>query len=99
MRPLAYSAMLLGALFFAAPAILLVALHTFCPGIGDEQRAMRMIQGGETKEQVLTLFGPPHNGTEDEDQWTYRCDPTGGTLFRVYFGRDDRVTHREWWAN
>jgi hypothetical protein len=99
-------------LFFACTAFLCVSYIAvaldlrpvdFRPGIGyPPEQHMVTIQGGMTKDEVRSVLGRPHwprDGSESGDQWTYRCDFFGGTLFRVYFGPDGRVTHREWWLN
>ena len=74
----------------------------FRPGIGDPEQAKIKIKNGMTRDEVRSLLGPPH-GRDDDSQgaiyWTYRCDFFGGTLFRVHFGPDDRVTSSEWWLN
>jgi hypothetical protein len=97
-------------LLFACPALCCGLIGTtldlrpvdFRPGIGDPEEAKIKIKEGMTKEEVRALLGRPHwprDGSESGDQWTYRCDFGGGTRFRVYFGRDGRVTHREWWLD
>jgi outer membrane protein assembly factor BamE (lipoprotein component of BamABCDE complex) len=70
------------------------------PGIGyPPEQHMITIKEGMTKEKVRSLLGAPHwNGACGGDEWDYKCDFFGGTKFRVYFGPDDRVTDREWWA-
>jgi hypothetical protein len=72
----------------------------FSPGIGDPKQAKIKIKDATTKDEVLSLLGPPHSqldGGGQGDSWTYRCDFFGGTLFRVHFGPDDRVKYSEWW--
>jgi outer membrane protein assembly factor BamE (lipoprotein component of BamABCDE complex) len=69
-------------------------------GIGDPKQAGSKVQEGMTMDQVRSLLGSPHGRGEDHEgiYWTYRCDFFGGTLFRVHFGPDDRVTRRDWWV-
>ena len=74
----------------------------FRPGIGEPEQAKIKIKGGMTKDEVRSLLGRPHSlrdGGDYEYEWTYRCDFFGGTLFRVHFGPNDRVTYTEWWLH
>ena len=72
------------------------------PSIGDPEQAEIKIHVGMSKDEVRSLLGHPYWPKERSDsrnEWTYRCDAFGGTLFRVYFGPDNRVTQREWWVD
>lgn len=74
----------------------------FRPGIGEPEQAEIKVKKGMTRDEVSSLLGRPHSpreGGDYEDEWLYRCDFFGGTLFRVYFGPDGRVTSTEWWLN
>ena len=74
----------------------------FRPGIGEPEQAKTKIKNGMTKDEVRSILGRPHSpkdGEDYEDEWTYRCDFFGGTVFRVCFGSGDCVTYTEWWLN
>ena len=75
-------------------------LATFIPipsGIGDTETAQAMIKIGMSKEEVRSILGPPNR--DDDDQWDYWDSAFAGSILRVHFGQDNRVTSSEWWLN
>jgi hypothetical protein len=83
----------------AIPITVLMSWGDLGPGIGyPPEQHMITIKEGMTKDEVRSVLGEPHRiGADGGDDWTYRCDRAGGTLFRVRFGLDERVTERFWW--
>ena len=67
------------------------------PGIGDVERAKSKIEPGMTKDEVRAVLGGPHR--QETDQWTYwDSSIVLGSVLRIRFGPDDRVTSSDWWV-
>jgi hypothetical protein len=72
-----------------------VALTTR-PGVGDVALAKSKIKNGMSTDEVRSLLGSPHR--EETDEWDYWEHKFVGSVLRVRFGSDDRVTSSEWWV-
>ncbi len=73
------------------------------PGIGDVERAQSKIAKGMSKEEVRSLLGRPHRQVTDKtktfSQWDYWETVFVGSVLRIEFGPDDRVTSSAWWVD
>lgn len=96
------AALLFIALGLLTLVVFLIVLNNR-PGIGDVRLAEQKIQVGMTKDEVQLLLGRPHGQSEGGQrgaEWDYRelGGLLPGSILRVYFGPDDRVTARESWC-
>lgn len=71
-------------------------------GIGDVELAQTKIKPGMTKDEVHSLLGRPHRKGEYGQygaEWDYYETIFVGSVLRINFGVDDRVTSTEWWVD
>jgi outer membrane protein assembly factor BamE (lipoprotein component of BamABCDE complex) len=89
-------------LFACAPFLYVGILAlTTRPGIGPVEQAQCRIKPGMSKEAVRSLLGQPHreaNSGPDNAEWDYWETRFVGSILRIHFGPDGRVTDSEWWV-
>ena len=71
-------------------------------GVGDVELAKAKIHDATTKAEVRAILGVPHSTRSggEEEEWDYRDNYlAAGSILRVFFGPDERVTHSEWWLD
>jgi hypothetical protein len=91
-------------LFIVVTVIACAPFWDVAPGSGIAPipfgfHASGAVKGGMTKDEVRALLGSPDSfGSMDGDQWNYRETILGGSIFRVSFGPDGRVTGCQEWV-
>lgn len=76
-------------------------LVTGRPGIGDVEKASAKLEHGMTRGEVRSLLGRPHQEREDGDsaEWDYYATKFVGSVLRVHFDADGKVTPLETWCD
>lgn len=80
--------------------VLVAAAITARPGVGDVDLAKARIHRGMTKGEVRSVLGLPHREGEygHSSEWDYWEHAFVGSVLRIEFGPDDRVTSRYTWC-